>query len=224
MADGLVRVPAEEVKPAAEKRINFGSFSLMIAGILFFLYPVIRPFSSEETMEGASAFASAGWLTAHIMAFLAFVLLMPGLLGIVNGLKKSKNSRRLWSGLYLGLLGIGFTLPYYGMETFALNAIGKAALRENQLELVHLANEMRWGAGLYLIMGGLLLLAVGTILIASVIWKSGTFSKWSGILLALAFLLYLPQYMGTQPFRIAHGMLAAAACIWLAIETSRVSE
>ena len=59
-------------------------------------------------------------------------------------------------------------------------------------------------------------LAVGTILIAIAIWQSGTLSRWSGIPFALGFVLYLPQFLGSQPIRVAHGLLVALGCIWIA--------
>ena len=60
---------------------------------------------------------------------------------------------------------------------------------------------------------GLLLLAVGAVLVAIAVWRSGTLSRWSGIPFALGFVLYLPQFFGTQPIRMAHGLLVALGCI-----------
>jgi hypothetical protein len=39
--------------------------SLAVAGILFVLYPLLRPFSDESSLQGAQAFAStcAGYLS-----------------------------------------------------------------------------------------------------------------------------------------------------------------
>jgi hypothetical protein len=64
---------------------------------------------------------------------------------------------------------------------------------------------------------GLLLLAAGAVLVAIAVWRSGTLSRWSGIPFALGFVLYLPQFFGTQPIRVAHGLLVALGCIWVAV-------
>ena len=63
---------------------------------------------------------------------------------------------------------------------------------------------------------GLLLIAASAITAASAVWKSRVLPKWSGVPLALGFALYIPQFLGTQPLRVAHGLLVAAGCIWLA--------
>ena len=61
------------------------------------------------------------------------------------------------------------------------------------------------------------MLAVGAVLVAIAVWRSGTLSRWSGIPFALGFVLYLPQFFGTQPIRVAHGLLVALGCIWVAV-------
>ena len=40
---------------------------------------------------------------------------------------------------------------------------------------------------------------------------------------ALAFALYIPQFFGTQPIRVAHGLLVTIGCVWIAAELWRVS-
>ncbi len=70
---------------------------------------------------------------------------------------------------------------------------------------------------------GLALLAVGSVMAAIVVWKSDLFGKWSGAPFALALVLYVPQFFGRQPLRVAHGLLVAAGCQWLAAGLSQVS-
>ncbi len=108
------------------------------------------------------------------------------------------------------------TLPYYGVEVFGLYAIGQEALKQHNASLLSLADDIRFGAGFILIVLGLLLLASAAILAAAAIWKSRMLPKWSGIPLVLGFLLYLPQFLAGQPLRIAHGLLVAVGCIWIA--------
>jgi hypothetical protein len=69
---------------------------------------------------------------------------------------------------------------------------------------------------MYVFAAGLLLLAVGGILAAVAVWRSGLLARWSGLPLALGFVLFLPQFFGTQPIRVAHGALLALGCLWLA--------
>jgi hypothetical protein len=50
--------------------------------MLFVLYPAIRPFSDETSLQGAEAFASNAWIVAHVLAVLGFILLSLGVLVI----------------------------------------------------------------------------------------------------------------------------------------------
>lgn len=204
-------------------RIRLSASSLVISGTLFVLYPMIRPFSDETSLQGATAFASTDWLVAHILAIVAFTLLPVGLLGLHNSLRGTAvNSLAYWA-VVLCLIGIGLTLPFYGGETFGLHAIGQEAIRQQAATLVSLATVVRSGAGLVMFLIGLLLLAIAAFILAIAIWWSGRYPKWSGIPLAFGMGLYIPQFFGGQPLRIAHGMLVALGCLWIAVGLWRQS-
>ena len=204
--------------PSLTKVLNYlSASSLVISGILFVLYPALRPFSDETSLEGAAAFASTEWLVAHMLAIVAFTLLPLGLFGLHNSLHGTAvNSLTFWA-LVLCLLGIGLTLPFYGGESFGLHAIGQEAIKQQSAELISLANTVRSGAGLVMFLIGLLLLSISTILFAIAIWKSGKYPKWCGIPLASGICLFIPQFFVGQPLRVAHGLLVAFGCIWIAV-------
>jgi hypothetical protein len=183
---------------------------------LFVLYPAIRPFSDETSLQAAQAFASPAWTVAHMLAMVAFTLVALGLFGLYLALQEGVAERRAFWAFVLSLLGVGLTLPYYGGETFGLRAIGEEAIKEQNATLVGLAGVVRSGPGEIMFGVGLLLLAVGAILTAATIWKSGVLSKWSGIPFAVGFALYIPQFFATQPIRVAHGVLVAIGCLWIA--------
>jgi hypothetical protein len=210
--------PEEHLLPRSVKasRARLGAVSLAVSGVLFVLYPAIRPFSDEASVQGAAAFASTAWLLAHLLAMVGFTLLALGLLGWYVSLQESTVERLAFRALVLSVLGIGLTLPFYGGEAFGLHAIGQDALRQHSVALLSLASVVRSGAGLVMFLVGLLLLALGAIMGATAVWKSGTFPKWSGLPFALGFGLYIPQFFGTQPLRVAHGLVVAAGCLWLA--------
>ena len=52
-------------------RINLSAASLLIAGVFFVLYPALRPFSDETSLQGAAAFGSPRWLMAHMLGVAA---------------------------------------------------------------------------------------------------------------------------------------------------------
>lgn len=204
------------VQSALAARIRLGAAALAIAGILYVLYPALRPFSDETSLQGAVAFASVEWHVSHMMGMVAFTLLPLGLLGLYQSLHATAGERLGYWALVLGMIGIGFTLPYYGGETYGLYAIGQEALRQQSAALLNLAPVVRGGAGMIMFAVGLILLAVGGILAAIGIWRSGAYSRWSGIPFAAGLALYIPQYFWTQPFRVAHGLLVAIGCLWIA--------
>ena len=80
-----------------------------------------------------------------------------------------------------------------------------------------MADEVRSGAGLMMFLAGLTFLPVGAILAALAVWRSRWLPRWSGVPFALGFALYIPQFFGSQPIRIGHGLLVAAGCLWLAV-------
>jgi len=190
--------------------------SLALSGILFLLYPALRPFSNEASLQGAQAFASPFWVLAHMLAVVGFILLVLGLLGLHSALQTTPVERLVFVALVLTWIGVGFTLPYYGAEIFALHALGQEAVRQQSVALLTLVDAVRFGPAIFVFAVGLLLLAVGPILVAIAVWRSGTLSRWSGMVFALGFALYIPQFFGTQPIRVAHGVLVAVGCIWLA--------
>lgn len=192
-------------------RLRLTSACFAVAGLLFVLYPATRPFSSETGLPGAEAFGSTAWIVAHSMAIVAFVLLVLGMLGVYLAMQ---NSRWMLAALVLSWVGVGLTLPFYGAEVFGLHAIGQAALNRHDASLVALAADVRGEPGIWFIVVGLLLLAVGVLVFAIATWGSRLLGRWTAIPLAVGFALYIPQFTTPQPVRIAHGLLVAVGC-WL---------
>ena len=205
-------------------RIRLAALSLALSGVFFVLYPSIRPFSDESSLQGAEAFASFSWVLAHSLAMVAFVLFALGLFGLYIRLQETTVEHRAIQGIVLIWIGIGLTLPYYGAETFGLHAIGQEAITEKNPALLSLVNSVRMQEGLVFFIPGLVLLAVGTSLLAIVIWRSNSLPKWSGIPLAVGFVLYLPQFFEPQSIRIPHGLLITAACVLISCSMFRLKE
>ncbi|HZE04582.1 MAG TPA: hypothetical protein VE127_05115 [Solirubrobacteraceae bacterium] len=193
-----------------------------MSGLCFVLYPAIRPFSSETGIAGAHAFASSSWILAHSLGILGFILLGLGTLGLYVRVQSTTLAGRMLASLSLMWVGIGLTLPYYGAEVFGLHAVGQRTLSLGDAGLLKpLVHSIRWEAGLYFIILGLLLLAVGAVVAAVVVWRSGRLQRWGAVPLAAGLLLYIPQFAAAQPVRIAHGVLMLAGCSWLAWALAR---
>lgn len=193
-------------------RRGLTSACFAVAGVLFVLYPAIRPFSDESSLQAAAAFASNAWVVSHSLAIVAFVLLVLGTLGVYLLLRNTAVETLALVAVVLSWIGVGLTLPFYGAEVFGLHAIGMEALKQNNVALVSLATSVRGEPGIWFIIAGLILLGAGLIIFAIAVWRSGAFKKWIGIPLAMGFALYLPQYTAPQPVRVAHGFLITLGC------------
>ena len=185
----------------------------------------IRPCGPSPTRRPwpvPGAFGSSRWVVAHSLGIGAFTLLAVGALGAYLRFVPTAQRRSRWA-LFLTVLGAGLTLPYYGAEVFGLHAIGGTSLARHDVDLfTTLTDGVRWGPGIWFIVVGLILLAVGGVLAASAAWASTQgWARWSGVPLAVALVLYLPQFTGTQWVRVLHGGLMAVGCGLLAWALTR---
>jgi hypothetical protein len=195
---------------------GLAALALVLAGVAFFLYPLLRPFSDETTLAGARAFASGGWVLAHALAVGGFISLALGWLGLHELLRATDGRRAAAIALVLGWIGIGLTLPYYGAEVFGLHAVGQGAVSRGDATLLSITDSIRWEQGLWFILSGLLLAGVAGVFFAVAQWRARTVGRWGGVVLAVALALYIPQFAAPQPLRIAHGALVLLGCWMLA--------
>ncbi len=207
---------ATAVRPVGATSSRAATLALLIAGVSFFLYPAVRPFSDEASLQGAAAFASQSWLLAHTLAMAGFVTLSLGLLGLWNHLRATAAGLLAGAALLLSWIGTGLILPYYGAETFGLHTLGQEALRRQDAAVLALAKAIRWQEGLWFILPGLLALAVGAVTLAVAVWRSAVLPKWTGIPLAAGLVLFLPQFFTPQAVRLGHGALMLLGCLLLA--------
>ncbi len=64
-------------------RTRLGALAFAAAGVLFFLYPAVRPWHDESTVNGAATSMSSGaWVAAHLFAMIGFILVPLGLLAL----------------------------------------------------------------------------------------------------------------------------------------------
>src|ERR1700741_1639096 len=91
------------------------SLSLAVAGVLFLLYPVVRPWTDETTAAGAhEAMASGAWVASHAFAMIGFILVPVALLALRESIGLLP--------VVVTSVGAGLVLPYYGAEDFGLHA------------------------------------------------------------------------------------------------------
>jgi hypothetical protein len=210
---------------SAPARTRLGAAALAAAGVLFFLYPAVRPWEDESTLAGATkAMNSGAWVASHLFAMIGFILIPLGLLAVHGAVSRTGAERLGFTALVTTWIGVGLTLPYYGAEDFGLNAIARKAKQGQVRDLLDLVDAVRFGpAQATLFAVGLLLLGIGAVLVAIAVWRSGVLPRSSGILFGVGFALFLPQFFTPAAVRIAHGVLVAAGSIWLALALWRTT-
>ena len=202
-----MRAPADGVE-TNRFRSATGAVCLAISSLLLTVFPLVRPFGDRtgDPVEIAETFASISWLVAHILGGLGFVLLPVGLFAVFTVLRGSLVERRAAQGLVVSWIGVGLMLPtVLGTEPFALRAIGQAAIQHSNTDLLAIAMSIRAGPQARFFFPGLLLLAIGAILIAAAVWNSGTLPRWSGVAFATGLALFFPLFPRT--IRIVDGLL-----------------
>ncbi|GEL17910.1 hypothetical protein [Pseudonocardia asaccharolytica] len=211
--------------PNLARRANAGPLALAAAGVLFVLYPAVRPYTDETSApDAAVAFASPLWIVAHLAAVAGFVLVAFGLLALRDRLVSTPGGRLALAALGVWWVGAGMVLPFYGAEIFALHEIGERIRRTGDVGVFDLVEAVRTGPVQFTVFGlGLLLLAVAAVLAALAVGRSGALGRWSGVAFAVGFGLYLPQFFAAPGLRIAHGVLVCVGCVIIAAELRRIT-
>src|SRR3954452_13949112 len=99
------------------RRVRLGALALALAGVLFMLYPAVRPWHDESTVDGATAsMSSPAWVAAHFFAMLGFIAVPLGLLPIPSAGGGPRAEPVAAAAVLVSWIGAGLTLPYYGAE------------------------------------------------------------------------------------------------------------
>jgi hypothetical protein len=194
---------------------KLGALALAAAGVLFLLYPAVRPWHDESTVDGAVASMGSGaWVASHAFAMVGFVLAALGLLA----LRDVVGGRLATATLVTTWVAVGLVLPYYGAEDFGLHALARRYAGGERFDLLAAVEAVRYQPVAVTMFGvGLLVLALGGVLAAVTVRRSGVLPRSSGLLFGLGLLLFFPQFFTPAPVRVAHGALLAIGCVWLAV-------
>jgi len=208
------------VNARGSTRIRLGALALGLSALLFAAFPLVRPYfrldprSPDETLAGASpVITSVPWVLSHVIAMLAFVLLIYGLLALYGRLEADYRGPSAIFGLVLSLAGIALIMPMLGVEIHILPIIGRL-YREGATNLAPAVALIYLGPATLMFLFALLLLAVGSICFAIAIWRSGVLPRGAGVLLAIGLALWFPPF--PPLIRILDGFVIGIGGIWLA--------
>ena len=195
--------------------VTLGLSSLALAA-----FPLVRPFfpfdptTPAETLARASrAVTSPQWLAAHFLALIGFVLLLCVLPALHTRLAPAGAPPSARLATLLSGVGVALILPTLGVELYVLPAIGRLFLDGNAAVAPLVGSIYLGGATLVMVLG-LLLLAVGAIMLATAIARSRSLPTWAGIAFAVGLVLWCPLF--PPAVRVADGLLIGIGGIGLA--------
>jgi len=201
-------------------RIRMGALALGLSAVLLAAFPLVRPFfrldvfAPEATLATASpAVTSGAWLIAHLVGMGGFILLLGAIPALYAHLAAEDDAPRLFRATIASMAGVALVLPMFGVETFALPAIGWTYL-DGQPGIAPIVTLIYRGLGTGVMLIGLLLLAVGALTFAIVIWRRGTLPKWGALTWAVGLAAWLPLL--PRPVRVVDGLLIGIGGVWLA--------
>src|SRR5258707_727160 len=86
------------------------SGGLALGGIMFVLYPAVRPWHDESTVDGAAASMQSGaWVAAHLFGMLGFILVSLGVLAVRDVLAGTRAHGVAGAAVVATWLGTGLT-------------------------------------------------------------------------------------------------------------------
>jgi hypothetical protein len=196
------------------------ALTLGLSSLALAAFPLVRPFfpfdptTPDETLAGASrAVTSAAWLIAHYLALTGFVLLLCVLPALYASLATAGVESRARRATLLSGVGVALILPTLGVELYALPAIGWLYLGGN-LSVAALVGRIYLGAAVLVMLLGLLLLAIGAVIFARAVGKSGALPRWAAVTYAVGLAFWCPLF--PPPVRIVDGLLIGVGGLGLA--------
>ncbi len=193
---------------------SFAALALAIAGILFLLFPFVRPWGDETTADGAAAvMSSAAWVAAHLCHMFGLMLVALGVLGV----RDIVGGKLAYAAVVTMWVGATLIVGFLGVETFGVHVIAAQYANGVHFDLLALIKALRFTpAAITIFAVGMFAVTIGGVLTALAIRRSTVLPRSSGVLFAVSFVLFIPQFATPPEVRTGYGVLLAAGCIWLA--------
>jgi hypothetical protein len=205
---------------ADHRRLRAGALALGLAAVLLTAFPLVRPFFDLDPREPESslrlaipAITSPPWVVSHLIAMLAFVLLVFGLLALYARLARAPAESRALRALVWSLTGIALIMPMLGVETHVLPILG-GLHASGVTGLAPAIGAIYFGPAMVIFVLGLLALAVGAIAFARIIWRTEALPRWAGVAFAAGLALWFPPF--PRGIRVVDGFLIGLGGVGLA--------
>lgn len=195
---------------------------LVLSGLAFAAYPLVRPYGPETGIGFATDLASPLWLVAHVLGMVGFAALAFSLRALVmsgtpwrwGGRPLRMIETRMW-------LALALLLPYCGAEAYGLNALGRYAL-DHDVDAGAVAAAFRYAPFELstFTVGLVLVLLVGVRLVHGT-WTAGGATRLGGLLTGVGLATYAPQFFASPEVRMTHGIVLGLGVLVLAWSVAR---
>jgi hypothetical protein len=206
--------------------IRLGLLTLPLAGLLltwatiatsaFFGFPnaVVGP------EQAARTYASLGYFLSQFVGYVVgLTLLSVGVFALTVYLSEIRRERWTLAAMVLSILGLGLLLSRFGLNAYAIPALGEAYLNgvHNALGLAN--TILLDGLARSVLYVAFVLYSAGFILFGFGVWGSGTLPKWAGVLLAL----HAPLLTAPLPdiFSVLGALLLLVGGGWITFDVLR---
>ncbi|MFW6773108.1 hypothetical protein ACOACO_02400 [Nocardioides sp. CPCC 205120] len=208
--------PAPPAVPAGRAGRVAPAALLGLAGAALAAYPALRGHAVEDGLAAAELYARPAWLWAHVLAMAGFVLVALGLAAVDRAAQRA------------AVVGTALLLPYYGAEAYGLHAVGRRVVETGDAAVLSAgdgaADLFRYepvAVTLFALGWVALALAGARLVVVAVRRSPGPLARAGLVLTAAALATYLPQFFLPPGGRTAHGVLAAAGLLLLAVDRAR---
>lgn len=200
--------------------LRIGTVALALAGVLFALFPLTRPWHDAAGTDAGlvAATLSSWWVPSHLFGAMGFVLFALASTAVLGVLMKGPAEPSARSMALLAMVAAGLIVPYYGIESVGLHAVAATAeLSGDTIRAALMAAIRNDPYALSTFGAGLLAMAAAGILLALAVIRARLGSAVPAIAVAVLLSLYLPQFFGPPWLRITHGVLLGLSLLALAV-------
>jgi hypothetical protein len=200
-----------------------GLWALPVWGVLLLVSTLThQPSYSTDFPAYAQYITTTQFLISHLVAsILGAAVGLLGLTALIVVLASRQRSRLALAGLVVSTIATVLTTSVFGVAAFAQPAIGRAYLAGHTEQAVAINSDV-YGIPLFATaLPGLVLFAIGIVLVGAAIARSGWLPQWAGIGFALGGVLFaiVGFLVGdVQPFG---GAVLAASSAWIAYRAGR---
>lgn len=214
---------SDTLKPNVDKRLRAGAIAFVLAALMtapsvFSVQPPSDPAHNREFALGAN---TASFRLATALEIYSLTPVILGMFALYAIIARTRSRRSAIAGLVLIVVGAGCLLPGTGYAAFVVPAAGILISQGHDQDVLLLLDQVFAEPGWLPVFLGGFVYFIGLFVMSIAVWRSGTLSRWTAGLLAVATLVGLPTFLDVVALARVGGVLWIGAYIALAVDIWR---